>query len=61
MPTKANLKRQGRQDLTDYRKTKVNLPIVFPILKAQNCTKTLSITRKTYNMFKLTCVVSYSV
>jgi hypothetical protein len=22
MPTKANLKRQGRQDLTDYRQTK---------------------------------------
>ena len=58
MPTKANLKRQGRQD---YGKTKVNSPIVFPILKAQNCTKTLPITRKTYNMFKLTCVVSYSV
>ena len=58
MPTKANLKRQDRQD---SGKTKVNSPIVFPILNAQNCTKTLSITRKTYNMFKLTCVVSYSL
>ena len=38
MPTKANLKRQDRQD---SGKTKVNSPIVFPILNAQNCTKTL--------------------
>ena len=58
MPTKANLKCQNRQD---SGKTKVNSPIVFPILNAQNCTKTLSITRKTYNMFKLTCVVFYSL
>ena len=58
MPTKANLKRQDRHD---SGKTKVNSPIVFPILNAQNCTKILSITRKTHNMFKLTCVVSYSV
>ena len=58
MPTKANLKRQDRQD---SGKTKVNSPIVFLILNAQNCTKTLSIIRKTYNMFKLTCVVSYSL
>ena len=58
MPTKANLKRQDRQD---SGKTKVNSPIVFPILNAQNSIKTLSITRKIYNMFKLTCVISYSV
>ena len=58
MPTKASLKRQDRQD---SGKTKVNPPVVFPILNAQNCTKTLSITRKIYNMFKLTCVISYSV
>jgi hypothetical protein len=32
---------------------KVNSPIVFPILNEQNCTETLSITRKTYNMFNL--------
>ena len=57
MPTKANLKRQETQDRHDSGKTKVNSPIVFPILNAQNCTKTLSITSKTYNMFKLTCVV----
>jgi hypothetical protein len=37
MPTKANLKRQDRQD---SGKTKVNSPIVFPVLNAQNCTKT---------------------
>jgi hypothetical protein len=55
MPTKANLKRQDRQD---SGKTKVNSPIVFPILNAQNCTKTLSITRKTYNMFKTYSVLS---
>ena len=58
MPTKANLKRQDRQD---SGKTKVNSPIVFSVLNVQNCTKTLSITRKTYNMFNLTCVVSYSL
>ena len=58
MPTKANLKLQDRQD---SGKTNVNSHIVFPVLNAQNCTKTLSITRKTYNMFKLTCVVSYSL
>jgi hypothetical protein len=50
MLTKANLKRQDRQD---SGKTNVNSPIVFPIINTQNCTKTLSITRKTYNMFKL--------
>ena len=33
MPTKANLKRQDRQD---SGKTKVNSPIVFPVLNAQN-------------------------
>ena len=58
MPTKANLKRQGRQDLTDYRKTKVNLPIVFPILKAQNCTKTLSIITRNMGHFAPALVVS---
>jgi hypothetical protein len=41
-------------------KTKVNLPVVFPVLNAQNCTL-FQITRKTYNIFKLTCVVSYSL
>jgi hypothetical protein len=53
-PQNANKNKSG--------KTKVNSPIVFPVLNAaQNCTKTLSITRKTYNISKLTCVVSYSL
>jgi hypothetical protein len=55
---KSKFKASGQ---TGLRENKVNSPILFPILNAQNCTKTLSITRKTYNMFKLTCVVSYSL
>jgi hypothetical protein len=55
-PTKANLKRQLREN-----KDKFAYRICKFILNAQNCTKLFQITRKTYNMFKLTCVVSYSL
>ena len=56
-PTKANLKKRQVR----LRENKGKFANHLQILNAQNCTKLFQITRKTYNMFKLTCVVFYSL